>query len=165
MVKKFISEDEIPFYTRVFNFISLALLAATWIVPLMAYDALPETVPSHFNLRGEVDGYGKKILVFLIPVIATFTTGILWFVMNTKNPYFSKFRKPGPYQIQLSEQAQHRVLSTTNLLTALLFLIVEMTMVESARSAVIPSYFFMIFVISGLLIILPLVEAFRSDRR
>ena len=162
MAKEVIRQVDIPFYTRIFDFISLALMLATWTVPLMAYSDLPETVPSHINFKGEVDGYSNKIFIFVIPVIGTITTAMLWFVMHTKNPYFQKFRKPGKYQVQLSEKAQHRVLSIIILLISILFLIVEMSLVETATTGSLPSYFFIILPIIALLIILPLVEAFRS---
>lgn len=162
MTNRHLTQDEIPFYTRVFSFISLAALIGTWIVALTAYGSLPETIPSHFNLNGEIDGYSNKVTIFLLPGIATITVLFLLLITNSNNPFIQKLRKPGKYQVQLSPVAQIRVLSSTTLLTALLFLLIEITLVEAAKTGEIPSYFLLIFVISGLLIVVPLVEAFRS---
>lgn len=47
-------------------FICLAVLAFSAIV----YPRLPETIPTHWNIRGEVDGYGSKTWgAFLLPVM------------------------------------------------------------------------------------------------
>ena len=37
---------------------------------------LPETIPSHFNTAGEVDGYGSKYLVLILPA----STWVWWFL-------------------------------------------------------------------------------------
>lgn len=46
----------------------LALTAAVAVASLAAYPYLPERVPTHWNIRGEVDGYGdKQWAAFLMP--------------------------------------------------------------------------------------------------
>jgi uncharacterized membrane protein len=51
-----------------------AVVAGMWIFALAVYPALPEIVPSHWNVRGEVDGTMPKLPgAFLAPLIATFT--------------------------------------------------------------------------------------------
>ena len=37
------------------------------ILIIVSYEGLPETIPSHFNIKGEVDGYGDKSTI-LIPL-------------------------------------------------------------------------------------------------
>lgn len=37
---------------------------------LIQFDALPNQVPSHYNGAGEVDGWGGKEQLFLLPIIA-----------------------------------------------------------------------------------------------
>jgi len=43
----------------------LAMTGAT----LWLYPGLPDRIPTHWNLRGEIDGYGSKSTVFLLPAI------------------------------------------------------------------------------------------------
>ncbi|MGE5578251.1 MAG: SdpI family protein [Syntrophothermus sp.] len=45
------------------------ILAASFIVGLLVYSSLPDWIPIHWNLRGEIDGWGTKANVFLIPVM------------------------------------------------------------------------------------------------
>lgn len=48
---------------------TLAIVGATWAASLAMYVSLPQRVPIHWNIRGEVDGYGSKsVAAFAMPV-------------------------------------------------------------------------------------------------
>lgn len=47
------------------------LLVINWLIVLRVYGSLPDTIPTHFNLAGEADGFGSSLTLFLIPVIST----------------------------------------------------------------------------------------------
>ena len=53
------------------DWLSLAALAFTWIYLLIHYAGLPDTIPVHFNAKGEIDQYGDKTNLFILPVIIT----------------------------------------------------------------------------------------------
>lgn len=56
-----------------------AVVAAMWAFALAVYARLPQRVPSHWNLRGEVDGWMDKPWGPLAqPLIATVMLGLLW---------------------------------------------------------------------------------------
>jgi uncharacterized membrane protein len=60
--------------TRVYWVVALLLVAvsagaAAWLSP-----QLPDRIPTHWNIRGEVDGYGGKWTLYLMPIM---TTGML----------------------------------------------------------------------------------------
>ena len=45
-----------------------------WIAWLIGiYPELPERIPIHFNAAGEVDGWGKKGMIWTLPLIGLFT--------------------------------------------------------------------------------------------
>jgi uncharacterized membrane protein len=46
-------------------------LILMWYLVLFKYSALPDNIPTHFNLKGEVDAYSSKASVFLLPVVGT----------------------------------------------------------------------------------------------
>jgi uncharacterized membrane protein len=46
-------------------------LIGLWILILVNYSNLPETIPTHFNGAGKVDSYGNKATLFMLPIIAT----------------------------------------------------------------------------------------------
>jgi uncharacterized membrane protein len=60
--------------TRVYWVLAILLVgisagAAAWVSP-----QLPDRIPTHWNIRGEVDGYGGKWTLYLMPIM---TTGML----------------------------------------------------------------------------------------
>lgn len=56
-----------------------AVVAAMWAFAAAVYTRLPQRVPSHWNLRGEVDGWMDKPWGALAqPAIATFMLAVLW---------------------------------------------------------------------------------------
>jgi uncharacterized membrane protein len=60
--------------TRVYWAVAILLVAisagaAAWLSP-----QLPDRIPTHWNIRGEVDGYGGKWTLYLMPIM---TTGML----------------------------------------------------------------------------------------
>lgn len=46
------------------------------------YAGLPETVPTHWNLQGEIDGWGSKSMLWILP----FATGFLGYVLMSLAP-------------------------------------------------------------------------------
>ena len=50
---------------------SFLVIVASWIVLLLNFAEIPETVPVHFNLQGEADRFGSKNELFLVQGIAS----------------------------------------------------------------------------------------------
>jgi uncharacterized membrane protein len=46
-------------------------LALLWILTILNYASLPESVPTHFNASGQVDDYGNKGSILLLPAVGT----------------------------------------------------------------------------------------------
>lgn len=56
-----------------------AVVAAMWAFTAAVYTRLPDRIPSHWNLQGEVDGWMDKPMGPLMqPLIATIMLGVLW---------------------------------------------------------------------------------------
>jgi uncharacterized membrane protein len=48
-------------------------------IPAYFYNHLPEIVPQHFNAQGEVDGYGSKSFIWILPAIGLVSYfGLFW---------------------------------------------------------------------------------------
>jgi uncharacterized membrane protein len=54
------------------NFWILLLFAATTAYAAIVYPGLPDSIPIHWNIRGEVDGWGPKSTIFLGPGLTVF---------------------------------------------------------------------------------------------
>lgn len=88
---------------------SFACLAITWIVTLTQYSSLPSTIPIHFNFKGEIDNYGSKSTLFLLPAIITVVVLLLTFL--TTKPHIFKY----PTKIT-EENAERQYRNATGLL-------------------------------------------------
>lgn len=60
--------------TRAYWIIAVTLTAALWGMSAWAYPGLPDSIPTHWNIHGQVDGHGSRNVIFLMPAV---TTGIL----------------------------------------------------------------------------------------
>ncbi len=59
------------------------IVAGTFLVTLHWYGLLPERIPVHWNLKGQIDGYGPKPFIFGIPVLMLVIQAILGAVART----------------------------------------------------------------------------------
>ena len=67
-------------------FLALVLLAIPFAYAAYVYAGLPETIPTHFNFKGEADGFGGKDSIFLGPAILGVTGLFTFFLLsNIKN--------------------------------------------------------------------------------
>ncbi len=46
-------------------------LIGTWILLLTNFQSLPETIPSHFDFRGNPDGYSSRNTILVLPIVGT----------------------------------------------------------------------------------------------
>lgn len=67
-------------------FIALILIAIPFGYAAYIYSSLPETIPTHFNYKGEADGFGGKDSIFLGPGILGAVSLFTFFLLsNIKN--------------------------------------------------------------------------------
>lgn len=50
-------------------FVAIHLVILTWACSALVYPAMPARIPIHWNIRGQVDGYGPKSWIFLMPAV------------------------------------------------------------------------------------------------
>lgn len=56
--------------TRIYVILSIVLTVGALAASLILYPQLPEKIPTHWNIQGEIDGYGQKEwAAFLVPGI------------------------------------------------------------------------------------------------
>jgi len=72
----------------------LVILAIPLIVAILIYPQMPDQVPIHWNVKGEVDNYGSKVFgTFFLPILNVFLY-ILFLVLpkfDPKRANYSKF--------------------------------------------------------------------------
>lgn len=63
--------------SRINWILAVIITAAVWVFAVVVYPRLPEQVPTHWNIRGEVDGWGHKSwATFLMPASMTLMLGL-----------------------------------------------------------------------------------------
>jgi uncharacterized membrane protein len=64
--------------------LSLGLVALCFVASAVSYTFLPERIPIHWNFRGEIDGWGSRWTVFLMPTVMLLLIGVFGFILVGK---------------------------------------------------------------------------------
>jgi uncharacterized membrane protein len=130
------------------------------------YNTLPETIPTHFNAKGEADDFSSKKMLWLVPTIAIIMyIGI--FIINLyphKHNYMVNITKENAYR---NYRFSTRMVRFINLFSMAILSIVTFKIVTSAKreSANLESWFLpLIIIISILLPIVILLYQKRINR-
>ena len=127
------------------------------------YPGLPDTIPVHFNGSGEVDGYGSKITIWLLPVISiVMFVGL--FILN-KYPHMHN------YMVNITEENalknyrfSTRVLRIVNLLCVFLFAFIQYKMVLDAQGITSGLGDLFLPIIIGSSILLPIILFYYQNK-
>jgi uncharacterized membrane protein len=71
------------------NIVSYSLFVINLIYLLTNLTQMPATIPTHVNGAGEIDGWGSKWTLIILPIITIFTTLLMEFF--EKNPHISNY--------------------------------------------------------------------------
>jgi len=118
---------------RAIEVATLACLVIALAYTIFNYTALPEQVPMHFNLSGEVDNYGDKSFVWF-PLIIGFGLCFGLYKLN-KYPHLFNY----PTEITSDNAEKHytfavKTMSLVNFMVALLFAIISYQVVSLGLS-------------------------------
>lgn len=107
--------------------IGWGVVTLNFIVVLMFYFDLPETIPVHFNLKGEINGFGSKSILWTIPAISAALYLITSILALKLKPYYMN------YPVKVTEKNAKelyalgiRMLAVMNLTTVIIFLLTTM---------------------------------------
>ena len=134
----------------------------TWIVPLIIFRQLPDTIPTHFGLDGKVDDWGSKITIFIVPVIS--------FLLVIGMSILNKFPHIFNYPIKLTDEnalqlysKATRMLRVIKLIVVLLFSWIEWQICNISDNSRLPVWFLPLVIIIP--IVLPVVMAFTLTNK
>lgn len=75
----------------ILEFACLIVLKTILLVSLISFIYVDDIIPIHFNFKGEVDGYGNKMFLFLFPLISIIIyTSMTWL---EKKPHIYNYPK------------------------------------------------------------------------
>ncbi|MEM5565553.1 DUF1648 domain-containing protein [Psychroserpens sp. AS72] len=139
----------------VVDLISVTLYILMIVYTVINYGDLADTIPTHFNGKGEADGFGDKVYVWILPIIGVFTF-VLLFVLN-KYPHIHN------YMVNITEENalknyrfSTRIIRFTNLFVAIIFACIQYMMVEQGKGNTTEFGSWFLYSIIGISVILPI---------
>ncbi|MEK4023280.1 MULTISPECIES: DUF1648 domain-containing protein [Sporosarcina] len=89
-----------PGFAKAFDVLTVALFAACLVYLLLHWNRLPDQIPAHFGANGEVDRWGSKFELFILPAIAIFLWIGLWVLEKYPHLYNYINLRPDNVEIQ-----------------------------------------------------------------
>lgn len=124
-----IEKEALDQFLELAAFVAILLL---WTLSLYYYSKLPETIPTHFNFKGEVDDYGSKDVLWFLPVLGT----VIFAVLTIINRFPHQFNylvtindENAPFQYALAQ----RLIRYLKLLIPVIFTCILMMMVWNVQ--------------------------------
>lgn len=90
--------------------IGLLLLIGYWLFLFIIYSSLPESIPSHLDVKGNIDGYSNKTSDWTLPKVATILYALL-----TLCSFFPRYFNYGIVEITL-DNAEKQYTSAVRLI-------------------------------------------------
>jgi len=141
--------------------ISLLTIIALWIFTIVQYFQLPVSIPIHFNLKAEIDNYGDKATIFILPAIISIVFAGLT-VLN-KFPHIFNYPRSITADNAVEEYTKAtRLIRIIKLVIAVFALLISFFIVQSAkaRHSALPMWIIPVFMIA---MIAPVVATVSSS--
>lgn len=74
---------------KIWDYIGGSIFILSIFYIILAWGKLPDEIPGHFNGLGEVDRWGSKIELFILPFIGLFLWIVMWLL--EKAPYMHNY--------------------------------------------------------------------------
>ncbi|PIC82545.1 DUF1648 domain-containing protein [Sporosarcina sp. P1] len=91
---------EKPAVAKAFDVLVIALFAAVLVYLLLQWNQLPDRIPAHFGANGEVDRYGSRMELLLLPVIGIVMWVGMWKLEKYPHTYNYLNLRPDNVEIQ-----------------------------------------------------------------
>jgi len=83
-------------FDKIIEALGYITLIVFWLMTIVSFCSLPESIPLHYNAIGEADSYSQKTSIFLLPIIGTLLFTILT-IINKSPENFN-------YNIKITEE-------------------------------------------------------------
>jgi uncharacterized membrane protein len=135
---------------------SISIIILMWLYLIIEYPSLPETIATHFNGKGEADGYSNKMNLWFLPLVTT-AIYIGLFVLN-------KYPEIHNYMVNITKENalknyrfSTRILRVTNTLTVIMFAYILYYIIQNAKDNDMQFSPWFIPVVIGVSLFLPIV--------
>lgn len=122
------------FWETIFNLVAIASIVTIIIYSKVMWSKIPSVVPTHFNSLGQVNGYGSKDTLLILPIIS-----IISFVAVN---ILVKFPHTFNYTVKITEENAKREYRNARLLLrvllaeiCILFLYIQWSSIKGAMTS------------------------------
>ena len=129
----------------IIELIAMILLLSSWIYSIQTYHSLPDIIPTHFDIHGQVDDNGSKGTLFIMPIIFS-VVYLLLTILNTKPQSFNFPVKITEENAAIQYQFATRLLRVMNTLIGWTILSICWIINSSARQGNLPVGEWLVFV-------------------
>ncbi|MEI6062291.1 MAG: DUF1648 domain-containing protein [Bacteroidota bacterium] len=142
--------------------IALLGLLACWILPLIVFQKLPDTIPTHYGLNGQVDDWGSKWSIFILPFINLFLFTGLRILSLYPNIYNYPVKVNEENALDLYTKGS-RLIRIINMIIVLVFLFIEWQICHVTANTKLPSWFLPLVIVIP--IVLPVTMALALTKK
>jgi len=135
---------------------AIAFIGSVW-------QELSDEIPTHFNINGEADGFGKKNSIWILPLVSVFTSLLLF--LSTRYPkYFNIPIKYKPEHQNQVFQAIKDLMRNMAIAVSMMFayLTIGMAKVDLGDWVGLSRSFLYIFI--GLILLLPIFTFLQINK-
>ncbi|NCC87838.1 MAG: DUF1648 domain-containing protein [Clostridia bacterium] len=115
----------------IFEVIGAILLIALFVFLGIKYGSLPDTIPTHFNSAGEIDGWGSKSSIWVLPILG----GFLYLLATVVSFFPSAWNFPTSKMTPKNKVSLYQCMKTFLIVTKIemisLFLYITLSIVRS----------------------------------
>ncbi len=140
----------------IIEMLSITLLLLMIIYIITEYANLPEIIPTHFNAKGEADGFGSRITLWIVPSIAS--------IMYIGMFFLSKYPHLHNYMVNITEENalknyrfSTRMVRIVNLFAVILMTYIAFYIVNKAKGIEFELGSLFLPIVIGFSIVLPIV--------
>ncbi len=106
-------------------------VGAAWVLAIAWFASLPETIPTHFNFSGDVDGYGGRGSLFILPSISIVLYLGMYF-LNKRPDIFNYPKKITEENAEEMYTIATKMIRVINFTIAIVFLAIEYISIDAA---------------------------------
>lgn len=129
------------------------------------YTELPDIIPTHYNLKGEVDGYGSKTMLWFLPILGLALYIGLYTLIKKIKPWNHNY----PLKVTETNAEQLYAMSTSmlywiNVSVALLFFVISITIILKATSNGKNSFNWLLPTLIAIVTLLPFLFIYKMRK-
>ena len=147
-------------FDRFLEIFGILVVLASFILPSIYYQSLPDILPRHFGSDGLPDAYGSKGIIWVLPIVGLILFLIVGVVSNVPGLINLPF-KPDPEKTDFYQSKYSRMIRILNVFMVCLFASITYNTIQIGlgNQTQLPTYFtlvsLLIFIGIPLIYILP----------